>query len=213
MALGSSLALSSGTASAWSAAAATAVAGALPLTRTSKVIPASLWPGMEHSPVIALVTAPTSRAAVWPGLRSGVLGPPFRARLCGVWPWLTTSSVSGVPAGTSTTLGTTSISLSTILNDWGEPSGACVAAAGAGAPPVSSLPTLPRTFPSSIAVTNSTSPSTATTRRSTNCSNVKVGLLSSSVPVDLVEVAMTPPSSAVHSESRAPRPAACLSIR
>src|SRR6266545_1637505 len=115
VALGSSLALSSTLASACSAAAA-AAAGAGPLTRTSKVIPASLWPGMEHSPIIDLVTVPTSSVAVWPVLRSGVFGPPSIVRLWGTAPSFTTSSVTGVPAGTSTTLGMTSISLSSILN-------------------------------------------------------------------------------------------------
>jgi hypothetical protein len=195
VASGSSLALSSGAASAWWAAAA--VADAAPLTRTSKVIPASLWPGMEQAPVIDLLTVPASSVAFWPGFRSGVLGPPSRDRLWVVWPWLTTSSVTGVPTGTSTTLGTTSISLSTSLNDWGEPSGSWVADAGAGAPPVSSSPTRPRTFPSSIAVTSSTSPSTATATRSASCSKEKVGFSASPLPDDPLEAAMASPSSAI----------------
>jgi hypothetical protein len=57
VALGSSVALSSTLASACSAVAA----GAVPLRCTSKVIPASLWPGMEQAPVIALVMVPASR--------------------------------------------------------------------------------------------------------------------------------------------------------
>jgi hypothetical protein len=106
-------------------------------------------------------------------------------------PSFTTLSVTGVPAGTSTTLGMTSISLSTILNDCGEPSGSWVAAAGAGAPPVSSSPTRPRTWANSTMSTNSAMNSTPTTKRSTICSKVKVGL-SSPVPTDLPEAAMTP---------------------
>jgi hypothetical protein len=191
------LALSSREASACSACPAAAAAA--PATRTSKVIPASLWPGIEQAPVIALATVPTSRVAFWPGLRSGVLGPPSIARLCTVAPWFTTSRVTGVPAGTSTDAGTTAISLSTTLNDCGEPSATWVAAAGAGAPAVSSLPTRPRMFPSSIAVTSRTSPSTATPRRSTSCSKLKLDRWSSSVCVDLGEAAMTVPSHVIQS--------------
>jgi len=76
------------------------------------------------------------------------------------------------------------------------------AAARAGAPPVSSRPTRPRTCPDSTAVTKSTIPSTATARRSASCSKVKVGFSSSPVPADLLEAAMTTPSSAIHSRCR-----------
>src|SRR6266508_2391121 len=204
---GSSLALSSRGASVCSAAAA----GAVPPTRTWKVMPASLWPGIEHSPVIALVTVPRSRVALAPVLRSGVFGPPWIVRLWGTAPSFTTFSVTGVPAGTSTTLGTTAISLSTILNVCGEPSGSWVAAAGAGAPAVSRLPTRPRTWPSSTIITNNARTSTPTTKRSTICSNVKVGL-SSLLPADLSEAAMALPpvvhrsAMTAHGSSRRPPP-------